>query len=150
MDDDPINREILRCATSLVDDSFVNYAYEAFYNNTAVIIDEGALILQPNLKQVLQMFEFHNFFICYYMPKNHILYEYFDKTIRRIIENGFLDKIISEMKFYYSNKGYIHETKERARVTLKQLEMAFILLLLGNTVGVVVFAVEMLMKKKVW
>lgn len=147
MDNSTINQEILNRAIPLTNenDAFLKYAYEAHYNKYAVIIDQGVLILQPNLKNVLQTFEIHAFIMCYFMPKNHILHKYFDNTIRRIIESGFLDKIISEMKFFYSNKGYLRDQDDGiSRVSLKQMEIAFFLLIFGYSIDIIVFLIELL------
>lgn len=146
-DTDPVNAEVLKRGAALSSGTFLSYAYEAHYNNYAVIIDQGVLILQPNLIEVLQMFPIHSFIMCYYMPTNHVLYEYFDGTIRRIIESGFLDKIISEMKFYYTNTGDIFEKKDFSKVSLKQMEMAFLLLIMGYILSICVLIIESIYHK---
>lgn len=142
-ENDAVAREILNRGSSLQNKTFVSYAYQAYYNNYATIIEEGVLVLEPNLAEALQMFELHSFIMCYYMPKNHILYDYFDKVVHTIIESGCMDKIISEMKFYYANIRYIFKNEENSRVSLNQIGMAFLLLILGYIISIFVFLMEL-------
>lgn len=147
-ENDRVHREILNRGAPLPNFTFMTYAYEAYSNNYAVIIEEGVLILQPSFRTVLQMFEIHNFIMCYYMPMNHILYEYFDKMVRRIIESGFLDKIVSEMKFNYANIGYVFEEKVFSKVSFDQIEIALFILLLGYILSITAFVLEIFYCRK--
>lgn len=142
LDVNTVNSELLKRGSPLENDSFLSHAYEAYQHNYAVIVDQGVLILNPNFKEVLQMFPIHSFTMCYFLPKNHVLYDYFDRTIRIIIETGFLDKIISEMKFHYTSTGDRFEKTESSKVSLKQMEMAFVLLIFGYILATCVFIIE--------
>lgn len=141
---DSTSLEIIKRAKPLMKGSFIDYAYQAYYNNSAVVIDESFFMEQPNLLEFLQVIELHNMIMCYYMPKNHIFYEFFERIVHRIIESGFLNQIVARMKFYHSNKQFIKTKSESPRVSLEHVNIAFFILLLGCCISTLFFALEIL------
>lgn len=119
--------------------------HEALQENFATIVDQGVFITQPYYEKIFQKFDFYDFIMCFYMPQGHLFYEYFDKTMRRIIECGFLDFAISKMKCYYLLHGK-HSMKENQmwfKISFNQLNCFFYLLCLYHFLCTLVFIGEL-------
>ncbi|RZB39438.1 hypothetical protein BDFB_012735, partial [Asbolus verrucosus] len=55
----------------------------------ATIIDTGILVMRPNIKEIVNIFDIAYFQTVFYMKKHHELFEIFNAVIKRIVESGF-------------------------------------------------------------
>ncbi|KAG5882161.1 hypothetical protein JTB14_002886 [Gonioctena quinquepunctata] len=140
---DQTHDKLLEKADTLPSNStMLENANRAFREKFATGVDGGVMILQPSLKHTMQYFPTANFMMCLYMPFDHALQEYFEKTLRRIVESGFLDQSISKLKFIYAIRSAVEEEERVFSLSLVQMEAAFFILIIGLSLALVVFVLE--------
>lgn len=114
----------------------------AYHENFATVTDTGLLIMNPYLKSAMQVFEVYSFVTCFLMQKNHVLYEYFTDNLTTIVESGFVDKFVSEMKFKYSRHQYFKEEHRLVRLTVTHVEGPLFILAGGYIAALLLFVSE--------
>nr|XP_023021753.1 glutamate receptor 3.1-like [Leptinotarsa decemlineata] len=115
----------------------------ALKQNFATIVDDGVLILEPNFKKLMQYFTISNILMVFYMPFDHVLNEYFEKTLHRIVESGFFSQSISKWKHIYSLRSKIEEKEKTVfSIGVHQIESAFFVLAFGITSAFLTFILE--------
>ncbi|EEZ99852.1 hypothetical protein TcasGA2_TC002634 [Tribolium castaneum] len=67
--------------------------------NFATVVDTGALIMRPNIRQSVNIFDIAYFQTVFYMRKCHELFNVFDRELKHIVESGFVDKFVSDMRW---------------------------------------------------
>lgn len=114
----------------------------AYHENFATVTDNGLLIMNPFLKNAMQVFEVYSFVTCFLVQKNHVLYEYFTNNLTTIVESGFVDKFVSEMKFKYSRHQYFKEENILVRLTVAHVEGPLFILGAGYIAAILGFFLE--------
>ncbi|KAJ8981699.1 hypothetical protein NQ317_003420 [Molorchus minor] len=109
----PTSDRVLKRYETLLNPDLLENSITAYNENFATVIDRGALIMNPSIIHKMQMFHLFSFETCFLVQSKHILFEYFDKTLQRIIECGFMEKMISDTKFHYSLKEYVKEENKK-------------------------------------
>ncbi|CAH1119722.1 unnamed protein product [Phaedon cochleariae] len=123
---------------------FLDIAFDAYKDKFATIIDEGVFILQPSFKENMQHFIHLRYITTFYMPFNHVLFEYIDYITDRMVETGILEALISKWRFIYGTRNIIEERKIEPSYNFAQLEPALFVLSLGYAASSLVFLSEQL------
>lgn len=119
-----------------------NYALEK--QDFATIVDQGMMIKQPNIKHKMVCFQFFTFQVSMFMKKRHILFQYFNEMVQRIIEHGFIVKFIEDTKVKYTLKNLSTHTDEYLAIPLSYMSGAFYCLIAGYLISLFVSVAEKL------
>jgi hypothetical protein len=118
------------------DKSFVEYLIPQQF-----IDSNGRPLLQPMHQEVL------SYHIVMILSKGNLLLERFDELISRIVEGGLMVKWARDIMYTRAVGAVSQESGGGRRLSMAHLQSMFVLLLIGEGLALMVFMVEVVMRK---
>lgn len=143
-DNKPESEEILRIFRP-TNDSIPETADELVRKKDfATILDKIQLITKPSLGDLVTYIELVNFQVVYLFKKHHHLFEHLNFEIQRCIESGFMDRLVSSLKFkeLLQNEDY-KKSYQAFKLTLEHLQGPCYILFVGLLLSTISFSAEL-------
>ncbi|CAG9838463.1 unnamed protein product [Diabrotica balteata] len=142
--DSPLQEKIDYLAET--EENYKNLSVIAYQQGFSTIWGEVGFIVHPFLAE--EMDNFHLLMIQYgfYIPDRHIFYENFQYSMKKVLECGFLERLINKYKHYFMLQD-IHSFKSVDTTVKRDLASCmfmFIVLFAGYFVSLIMFGVELL------
>jgi hypothetical protein len=111
----------------------------------ATIIDTGVLVMRPNIRNVVNIFDIAYFQTCIYMKKNHELFEILNEAVKKIVETGFVNKFVSDVRWQcFLRDRSNNEDNGFFELSLSHIQGAFMVLLYGQISASVICIFELI------
>lgn len=116
--------------------------------NFATVISEGILLTNPHTVTLFNKFAIISLPVTIFVKQNHILFETIDDFVRILVENGIVQKFVSDIKYTYALECYEHANclsfnQNVIKLSIKNLQGALLLYEIGIVVACIVFFLEM-------